>query len=820
MWKETANSILKYRIFILIGLVVSTLFMGYYGRNVKMSYEFMRIIPETDSAMIAYEQFREKFGEDANSFVIGVKDPALFKLENFKKFKALGDKLTQLKMGKDDLSHLKMSESAKDSLLNKGINGVISPANLYYLSPDRVQQKFELKKFFPTVPDTQAQLDSILNEAHKIKFYENTIFGKDGATLMAVSMDPSILNSEARIPLMEKLMDITTAFEEDTGIHLYYAGLPYVRAIMADQVKSELTLFLMLSAAVTALVLFLFFRSISAVVVPLTMIGVIVVWIMGTLGLLGYKITILTGLLPPVLIVIGIPNSIYLLNKYHQEYSRSRDKRKALTTVIKKIGVVTLITNTTTAIGFCVLVLTGISAMQEFGIVAGINIAVTFVISILFIPAVFSYLPEPDTRHLKHLNFKGTQGIIHLLEVAVTHYRKVVYIITAIIIVISFFGAYKIKAVSHMVDDLPEDFHVKSDLRFFEEHFKGVMPLEIVVNTQKKKGFRRNGVLEKVDEIQQYLASNPEITPAVSLVTLLKTANQAFYGGDTVNYRLPSRYELAYIMKYLGNQTNEQKQISTNFSDSTGQYLRLSMKVADIGSIEMDTLVNRVTKKIEGDILKDTDLTVDVTGTTLIFIKGNEFLIKNLKQSMLIAFVLIAIIMGTLFGNLRIVIISLIPNLIPLLFTAGIMGYFGVPLKPSTAIIFSIAFGISVDDSIHFLAKYRQEMKLFNGDLKKALIVSIRETGTSMLYTSIVLFFGFIIFIFSAFGGTIALGLLTSITLLVAMITNLILLPSLLYTFDVRRTDLKPIVEGADEFYFEDEDEEIDLSMIRKEDEE
>ncbi|GAA4827701.1 MMPL family transporter [Algivirga pacifica] len=761
-----------------------------------MYYEFMRIIPEDDPDMEYYTKFRELFGEDANAFVLGIKDDRLYELEQFNKFKALGEEIEQL----------------------EGISNILSIAKVQTIDTDRENQRFNFRPLFTENPKSQQELDSLLAVVKNWAFYKESLFGKDNATFMAINIQDDVLNSKDRTPLMNKIIDIAEVYQEETGIELHYAGLPYVRSIMAQKVKAELLLFLGLSVAVTALVLFLFFRSFSAVFVPLVMIGIIIVWIVGTLGLLGYKITILTGLLPPVLVVIGIPNSVYLLNKYHSEYLKHGNKIKALATVIKKIGMITLITNTTTAIGFCVLVLTGITAMQEFGVVAGINIFVTFVISIMFIPAVFSYLPDPDTRHLKHLEFAPTQRIIQLLEITVTNYRGYVYIASAVLIVVALIGTYKVKAVSYMVDDLPEDYHVQQHLKFFEEHFEGVMPLEVVVDTGRERGMRRPGTFEKVEEIQNFLSGFPEVSPALSVVTGLKAANQAFYEGDSSFYRLPSRNEITFLSPYIQSQSDNGSSLMTKYSDSTQRYLRISMKMADIGSIKMDSLLeNHFRPKID-EILEGSRLEAFVTGTTLIFIKGNEFLIKNLKQSMMIAFLLIAIIMGTLFGNLRIVLISLVPNIIPLIVTAGLMGYVGIPLKPSTAIVFSIAFGISVDDSIHFLAKYRQEMKLHHLNLKHALIVSIRETGTSMLYTSIILFFGFIIFVFSAFGGTIALGLLTSITLLVAMITNLVLLPSLLYTFDIKPLDLEPMIDGADDFYFEDEDEEINLNEIKKND--
>lgn len=793
MWKKVAEFILGNRIPILVLIAISTLFMGYHAKDVKWSYQYIRIIPDDDPDMVNFNRFQELFGEDASSFVLGIKDPKLFQLENFIQFMELGDDIKKI----------------------GGITNVLSLAEAPNLTANRKDQKFEVKQFFTSPPKTQAELDSIIGAVENLKVYKDRLISKGGATAMVIRMDPLVLNSKNRTVVMKTLEKRAVEFEKATDIKLYYAGMPYVRSIMADKVKAETLTFLGISIAVVAIVLFFFFRSFSPVFYPLMVIGTVIVWIMGTLALLNFQITILTGLLPPVLVVIGIPNCIYLLNKYHQEYANGTPKKEALGFIIKKIGVVTLITNTTTAIGFMVLISTGITAMQEFGIVAGINIAVTFFISITFIPIVFSYLPAPDVRHLKHLDFKPTAWLLHQLEMLVLHHRPLVYFFTSVMIAFSIYGSYKVTANSFMVDDLPEDYHVKEDLRFFEKEFSGVMPFELIIDTGRKKGYLKKGTLNKIEEIENFVSALPEVSPPISINTFLRAGNQSFHGNDSTYFKLPTRSEMSYIMKYLRNSSDDaSSSLSDAMIDSTGRYIRVSSSMADIGSVKMDHLVDSVIRPKLTQIVEGTDLKTMVTGSTLIFIKGNDFLIKNLKQSMLIAFVLIAIIMGTLFGNLRIIIISLIPNIIPLLFTLGLMGFLGIPLKPSTAIVFSIAFGISVDDSIHFLAKYRQEIVLHNYNMKKAIIMALRETGSSMLYTSIVLFFGFAIFMGSTFGATQALGLLTSVTLIVAMTTNLTLLPCLLYTFDVNKKSMHPIIEGMDSFYFEDEDEEIDLGKI------
>jgi predicted RND superfamily exporter protein len=540
---------------------------------------------------------------------------------------------------------------------------------------------------------------------------------------------------------------------------------------------------------------------------------------MGTLGILGYEITILTGLLPPVIVVIGIPNSVYLLNRYHQQINKHGNKAFALSHVIRKIGIVALITNSTTAVGFFVLLFTGIKDLQEFGLVAGLNIMATFVVSIILIPAVFSYLPKPKGRQLQHLKFKFLDFALTNLDLLVHRHRYRVFVFTGIVVVIAMIGVTKLRAVTFIVDDVPESSQVKKDLAFFEENFSGIMPLEIVVSTGKKKGILRQEFLSQVSELEDFLDEQEVISKPVSILSMLKASRQAFYNNNPEYYSLPTRADRNFILRYLSGDDN-QSTILNSFVDEDQSKMRISLKVADIGSIRLDSLIDNVVNAKIDEVFAGSDVEAKATGTTLLFVKGNKFLVKNLRLSLILAFIVIAIIMGILFKSPKMIAISLIPNLIPLIMIAGIMGYFDIALRPSTVLIFSVVFGISVDDSIHFLAKYRQELFTNKFFVPLAISKSIRETGASMIYTSVILFAGFIIFSWSEFISTTMLGVLTSTTLLIAMFANLIVLPALLMVFDdgKRKQDSHPLIEHYDEFYQEDEDEEIDLKMIQIQD--
>ena len=794
MWTKLAHIVLKYRLLLIIIIALITVFMGYKGKNIKFSYDLASIVPPADPEMKFFNKFKESFGEDGNILAIGLHDSAVYEIDNFRKFKYLSEEIKKI----------------------KGVTQVLSIPLFQILEKDTKNKRFNFKPIFTEIPEDQAMLDSMLRLANNQKLYSNQLINQDnGATFILITVDSKTNNSKARDVMVEDIKRAGDAFSNHTGIQLRYVGLPYIRTEVNGKIKFELQIFLVLSLFITALILLFFFRSWDAVVFPLIIIFVVVIWLMGTLDMLGYNITMLTGLLPPVIVVIGIPNSIYMLNKYHQEIEKHGNKIRAMSHVIRKIGLVALITNFTTAIGFIVLTTTDIVILRQFGIAASLMIMATFLVSIILIPAIFSYLPPPNGKQLKHLKFKAIEVALTMLDLLVHRHRYRVLAATVVLIIIAMIGVLKLHSISYMIDDVPEDSQVKKDLAFFETNFSGIMPLEIVVDTHKKKGILKASTLKKLDKLEKFLGEQKDISTPVSIVSFLKAARQAFYNNNPKYYALPNKQDRNFILRYFGKDSTG-TQLLRSFMDEDMTKMRVSLKVADIGSHNLDHLIQNVINVKIDEIFSDTDIDVKATGTTLLFVNGNKFLVENLRISLLLAFVLIAIIMAFLFKNVKMILISLIPNLIPLMVTAGIMGYADIPLRPSTALIFSVVFGISVDDSIHFLAKYRQELFANDFFVPVAISKSIRETGTSMIYTSIVLFAGFIIFSMSDFVGTTMLGVLTSTTLLIAMFANLIVLPSLLMAFDSgkRVKDSHPIIEHYDEFYSEEDDEAIDLEKI------
>ena len=766
MWRSLGQFILKYRFLLLALLAVPTAFMTYWGSKMQISYDFSRAIPTDNPKYLAYQDFRKKFGEDGNLLVIGVQTDRIFNQEFFNRYATLQRELK----------------------LVKGVEDVLSMPSAVNLVKDSVTEKLEATNIFRPIELSQAEIDSSKEIFLNLPFYRQLLYNPDSSSwLMAIRINKEILNTKNRNGVVENIRKLAEDFGAQNKTTIHLSGLPLIRTDLSTRIVNEMRLFLIASVVLSALILLLFFRSFSSMFLSLAVVIIGVMWSLGTMYLLGYKITLLTALIPPLLVVIGIPNCIYFLNKYHTAYNDTGEKRSALVTMVSRMGIVTLFCNLAAAIGFAVFALTRSQILKEFGVVAGINIMVLFVISLILIPVALSVLPAPKSRHTKYLDNPRLNRWLDRLERWSLNHRKLIYVITVLVLVASIAGIFRLKSVGYIVDDLPKTDRIYTDLRFFEGNFKGVMPLEIVVSTNNKAGIIRDlDALNKMDSLSYFISTMPSLARPLSITEGLKFAKQAFFEGDSTNYTMPSQFDLPGMAQYLrvrkdsGNaKGNSFAQLVSTFVDSSRQEARISVSMADVGSNRLPMILDSIKQKADA-LFSNEKYKVQLTGTSVTFLEGSSYIINGLKESIGWAFLLIALCMLYLFKSVRILVCSLIPNVIPLVITAGVMGWTGIPIKPSTVLVFSVALGIAIDVTIRFLINYKQELPRHNFDMKKTVIETIHSTGISIIYTSLVLIAGFIIFCFSGFGGTQALGWLTSLTLVTATITNLVLLPALL----------------------------------------
>ncbi|MCB0381840.1 MAG: MMPL family transporter [Psychroserpens sp.] len=762
-WEVIARLILRNKIGILISIVLATIFFSYQWKYMRFTYTEANLLPDDHEVNITYNEFLDIFGEEGNLIILGVKDTTLFTVEKLNAWN-------------------KLSEDFKSY---DEVETVVSIKDLQKLIKNTKAEKFELEPFIKDSITTIAQIETLQDELFKqYPFYDNFLFNKDTKTIRtAIYLKKDIVNTSARKDfILLSLQEKIKTFEAKTNLDVRVSGMPYIRTLNSQNIVDEIGLFIGLALGVTSLIFFLFFRSFRATFISLIVVCIGVMWTFGILGLLKYEITVLTALIPPLIIVIGIPNCIFLINKYQHEVKLHGNKVKSLQRVITKIGNATLMTNVTTASGFATFILTESKLLKEFGIVASLSILAIFILCLLVIPIIYTFLPYPKDRHLEHLNKRWIGGFVDWIERMVKHKKITIYITALVLLITSIIGIYQIKISGSLIEDMPKDASFFKDIKFFETEFNGIMPLEIMIDTKRKKGVMKLSTLKRMNDLEELIIDIPELSRPISAVSLVKYSKQAYYNGNPKYYQLPTSQENSFILSYAKNSSSNVDMLK-NFVDSTGQYARITTFMKDIGTDKMERIEENLQNKIDKVFPKDR-FEVTMTGKALVFQKGTKYLVRNLVISLSLAILLISVFMAYMFRSFRMIIVSLVPNLLPLLITAGLMGYLNVPIKPSTILVFSIAFGISVDDTIHFLAKYRQELQANHWKIRKSVYAALRETGVSMFYTSIVLFFGFIVFTTSSFGGTKALGALVSATLLFAMLSNLLLLPSLLLSLE------------------------------------
>jgi len=763
-WEVIARLILRNKIGILVVIILATIFFSSQWKNMRFTYTEANLLPDDHEVNIVYNEFLDIFGEEGNLIVLGVKDSTLFSVEKLNAWN-------------------KLSEDFKAF---DEVETVVSLSDLQKLVKNNDEEKFDLVPFIKDSLSSIAQIDTLKDELfNQYPFYDNFLFNTETGTIRtAIYLKKDIVNTPARKDfIMLTLKDKIDSFEKANNLDVRISGMPYIRTLNSQNIVDEIGLFIGLALGVTSLIFFLFFRSFRATFISLIVVCFGVMWTFGIIGLLNYEITVLTALIPPLIIVIGIPNCIFLINKYQHEVKLHGNKVKSLQRVITKVGNATLMTNVTTASGFATFILTESTLLKEFGIVASLSILAIFILCLLVIPIIYTFLPYPKDRHLEHLNKRWIGGFVNWIERMVREQKIAIYASSCILIILSIIGIHQIKISGSLIEDMPKEEEFFTDIRFFEEEFDGIMPMEIMVDTKRKKGVMKLSTLKKMEELENLIDDIPELSRPISVVSLVKYSKQAYYNGNPKYYQLPTSQENSFILSYAKNSSSD-VDLLKNFVDSTGQYARITTFMKDIGTDKMERIEEDLQNKINRVFQPADRYNVTMTGKALVFQKGTKYLVKNLAISLSLAIFLISLFMAYMFRSFRMIIVSLIPNLLPLVITAGLMGYLGVPIKPSTILVFSIAFGISVDDTIHFLAKYRQELQANHWKIRKSVYAALRETGVSMFYTSIVLFFGFIVFTTSSFGGTVALGALVSATLLFAMLSNLLLLPSLLLSLE------------------------------------
>ena len=784
-WSTVASLILRNRIICILLIIATTVFLGMQWKNMRFSFNEASLLPDDHPFNLKYQSFVDRFGDEGNLIVLAIQDSTFFRPENIQQWSAL-------------------TKSFEDHHAIATVSGI---GNLKQLKKNARQQNFVVEDVPYQLARNQKEVDRLEKQLlEKSPFFHGVLLNPETEVYLTIlTLKKEVINAKEReLFVNNELLPKILVFETDTGFDIHVSGMPYIRTINAGTILSEIRMFVIVAALVTTLIFFFFFKSYRATFISMVVVVIGVMWAFGILGLFGFEITVLTALIPPIVIVIGVPNCIFLINKYQHEVKKHGNQARSLQRVITKIGNATLMTNMTTALGFATFTLTNSKLLIEFGLVAAVNIMLLFILSLFVIPILYSYMSLPKQKHLAHLNRNWMNGFIDWMEKVVRQQRIVVYFASVVALMMSIIGIYQIKLSGTIIDDLPKKANFYQDILFFESQMSGVMPIEVMVDTKRRNGATQLSTLNRVERLAAHIRSVPELSEPLSIAHIAKYAKQTYYNGNPRYFSMPTRQEYSFVGSYVNNSLSAEG-MAESLIDSTGQYLRVTTMLKDVNTERMEEIESDLLVAV-GQIFPADRFDTQVTGKALGYLKGTRFLVRNLVLSLSLAILLIALFMAYLFGSFRMILISLIPNIIPLILTAGMMGFLGIPIKPSTILVFSVAFGISVDDTIHFLVKYRQELKANKWKIKKSVYLALRETGVSMFYTSIVLFFGFSVFMISSYGGTVALGGLVSATLLFAMLANLILLPSLLLSLEESIANERTLKEPRIDILAEDEE--------------
>ena len=762
MWNKIADYILNHRVLNLVIASILLIFLGLKAFSVKMGHNLANTLPETDSTMVVYRQFLDKYGPDGRAIFVGMYDDNLFNLDHFQDYYDLNEKIRVI----------------------PGVTECLSVTRVYNIVKNDSVKKFQLVQVVNRRPESQAEVDSIKDVINNLAMYEGLLFNAEKhSTMMLITLDDEHANTNIRTELTDALSILLNDYGSAHNIEMHVSGMPYIREMTTQKMVKEIVGFTALSIIVAGLILFLFFRSWRPLVSVVAIVLLSVIYMFGIMALLGFDVTILTGVLPPLLIIIGVENSIFMLNKYHREFDICHDKMQALKNVIIRIGPANFLTNTTTAVSFASFIITRNVLLVPFGILASVCIMLTYVMTMVLLPTFFSYQKKPEGKLVNYMYNPRINYIMDKVSVFVLSRKRYIYAVLVVLLLACGIGALRMTTSGRVVDDIAKNDKLYKDIMFFEENVGGVMPFEISIDTRKPKGIMNAAFIRKVQQLEDTLALYNEFSEPLSIAEVVKFARQGFYNGKREQFKIPNNNEFGFIIRYMPEtKGGELPAIVTQYMDKEMQCTRISVQMANVTTPEIDSISRSLVPKID-QIFPKEKYDVVMTGSAMVTLQGTNYLIVNLSHSLLLAFIVIALLMTITFHKFKMVIISLIPNLIPLLFTAGVMGYCGIPLKMSTILVFSIALGISVDNTIHYLARYRLQMKMNNYDIKKSVMAAILETGPSMIYSASILICGFLIFAFSSFGGTKIVGFLVPFTLLIALITNILVLPALVLTF-------------------------------------
>lgn len=733
---------------IIVSIVITTALALYFITKLTFDYEFEHFFPTDDPELEFYEEFKEKFDTDIDFVIMGVKnEEGIFQERFLTRVDSMVDEIKEVKHIKRVLS----PTNAADYAL-----GPFGPMAIPYLHPNQPER-----------------YESDSTKIYKYSKQVGSLFSPDAKSVSLMLIFQDTLNKVETDSVYYDLMEVIGNYEFD---EIHTAGKAIGQAFYIEQIKKEFVFFILLAIVLILITLILIYRSFWGVMVPMIVVLLSVIWLLGLMSVVGKSIDIMTTLLPLVIFVVGVSDVIHLLSRFFEEIRAGLSKQDAIKTAYKRVGAATFLTSLTTAMGFLTLLTSGVRPVRELGIFAASGVFIAFFLAFSLLPAILTLSKVPKLAYKEPSTVMWNKLVFGFLRFSLANRVKVV-LASIIVAVIALFGITQIRIDNFLLEDVPQGDPIRESFVFFEDNFSGVRPFELQLDITDSSYllFDEEAIADMV-RIETYLTDSYGVGFLSSPLNILRSANQALHGGLDTAYAIPGSVQDMKRAQRLIHRLARRPEFTAIITKDE-MHGRFSGKMDDKGGRHTAKMDQRLVKHFEKYPLKVTELRL--TGMSLLIDKNNETLSSDMMTGLIFALVVVAAIIGFLFKSIRVAIISLVPNLLPLMVMGGYMGLVGIDLKISTSVIFGIAFGIAVDDSIHYLIKYRQELKKGKSNLYALKRTSL-STGKAIILTSIILCMGFISLSASEFTSTYYVGVLISMALTTAVIADLILLPILL----------------------------------------
>lgn len=732
-------------------LIIASLYPAF---NIRADFSLEGFFPENDPTIDLYRTFSEEFGRDDNVIIIGIKSEHLISNSVLSDIQTLRDSLKTIPFVID-------VRSIWDARRFISENGFLSSEE--YITINFLNQA------------GSDDLNELSRNLIRNPFINGLFINKTAdftALFIEIDEDENIFPS--REIIIENLYRILEPFQQIYEIHI--AGIPYFRNQYIHLLNGEIIFYISISSVLIILLLWFLFRHIQGVIIPILIVWITILFTLSVLQLSGGYFEVLTSSIAPILLCVGVADSVHMLAKYNDGRFAGLTRRKSLRESLIILGSATFLTSVTTAIGFATLLTSNVIPMRTFGVYTAIGVMLAYLITIFLLPSMMPWFRDGN-------RMESTQGRVHnaigsvLLRTfnIARKYHKAVVIVTLVVTAITAYGITQLRVNGFVFDDVGRDSELLKSSNIISENLSPQFPLEIVIDTGEENGIADPDLLNRISRLEAFLMAYSEVDKITSVNTLFSEIHRVLAPEEFNEHPLPQTRELASQYLLLIELTDDQ--ILERFADFNYQQARISTQTHDVGSYR----INQIRSELE-DFLSVTfpDEIVTMTGTTILVADLTDNIVFSLASSIGLAFLFISLIMAWLFRNFRLVLISLIPNLMPIIFVAGVMGYWGIDIKPSTAVIFTIAFGIAVDDSIHFLARFRIETRR-GKELVEAIRYTTEKTGRAIVLTSAILIMGFGTLGFSDFESTMLMGRLVCLTIFVALIADLFFLPALIY---------------------------------------